>query len=739
MTTPVDSPCSSRHMDACLGCYQALPENPFLSMWEEVVIPFCGEECATQWNTARAAIPHDGFTDDDTANRVQFVASGLCPASSAFDFNGMDLSVRPQDDFFHYAVGNWIKDNEIPEGYSRWGTFSQLSKMNTERLKNLFQGDFQVDSHDDELAINFYKSYCNLESQEEAGLGPVQGILDQINGITGMDGLVAAIGSLQASGFSVFFSKGVAPHPKDNSKNILHIGQGGLNLGDYEIYLEENDTEANKNAEKRAAYHEYLETIHSLAGASEAEAKASATAIFNIEREFASAFLTKEERRDVELTTNIFTIEEANAEFQVDARVLFAAIGISPEVMDITNPRLIKKVFSVLASADLEMLKDYMKFKCINAVAPALGKAFYDAHFHLYSRVMNGVEESKPLEERATDYTMSFLGDAVGKLYVKKFFSPGQKAKVVEMVDVVREAIAERIAKLNWMEDETKEKAIEKVQQMEVQVGYADDEHWTDYSTLNSISSDQPLASNMLDILRFEEQRDLAKLGKDVDRQDWPWPPQTVNACNSPDLNKINFPAGILQEPFFTDDPAVSWGAFGMVICHEIIHSFDDQGRKYDLNGNQADWWKEADAERFEAHAKVIVEQFNNYPMHFADGSSQNVRGELCLGENIADLGGLNIAFAAFKKTLESNPLQDVNGFTPEQRFFLGFAQVWRYKIQDALARNHLNNDPHSPPLWRVNGSLSQIPEFKAAFSLPDECPMVVPEDKRSKMWTDES
>lgn len=738
MTAPVDSPSSRAYMDACMGCSQALPENPFLSLWEEVFVPFCGEECAKKWNVEKAAVPHDGFTEDETANRVQIAASGLSPRSSAFDFSGMDLSVHPKDDFFHYAVGNWIKENEIPEGYSRWGTFSQLAKMNTERLKNLFQGDFQVESHDDELAINFYNSYCNLEKQEEAGLTPVQGLLDQINDICDVEGLVRTIGALQASGFSVFFSKGAAPHPKDNTKNILHVGQGGLNLGDYEIYLEEHDTEANKNAEKRAAYHQYLETIHTLAGASEAEAKASAAAVFTIERELATAFLTKEERRDVELTTNLFTVEEANAEFQFDTRLLFAAIGINPEVMDVTNPRLVKKAFSILGSADLPMIKDYLKFKCINAVAPALGKSFYDAHFHLYSRVMSGVEESKPLEERATDSTMGYLGDAVGKLYVKKFFSPEKKARVVEMVDVVKEAFAERIAKLNWMEDQTKEKAIEKVQQMIVQVGYADDEHWTDYSSLNGITADRPLASNMLDILRFEEQRDLSKLGKDVDRHDWPWPPQTVNACNSPDLNKINFPAGILQEPFFTDDPAVSWGAFGMVICHEIIHSFDDQGRKYDLHGNQADWWTEADAERFEAHAKVIVEQFNNYPMNFADGTSQNVRGELCLGENIADLGGLNIAFAAFKKTLETHPLEDVNGFTPEQRFFLGYAQVWRNKIKDALARNFLNNDPHSPALWRVNGALSQIPEFKEAFSLPDECSMVIPEDKRSKMWTAE-
>ncbi len=722
----------------CDECRGVLPLDPQKQSFEGKIFKFCSNECQTEWSSQRKIACRDGFSEDLSESKAAGIAAPLLAEKvrADFDFEGMDLSVDPAKDFYHYAVGKWIQKNPLPEGYPRWGSFGEISKNNIEKIKNILENGFEVQSHSDHLLLSLYQSFLNLDQQNGEGIAPISHLFDYIHAISNHSELNEMFAILHRSGIDVFFGLHVQPHPKDNSFNILSIEEGILNLGDYEIYLEKFDTPANQNAKKREEYIQYVTRLFTLSGESREDANAMARTVFAFEQEMATHFFTKEERRDVEKTTNLFSIEELQQRFGFPFTQFFSVLEVQPKEFNVSNPFLLQRMAELFDKTDPNRFKLYLRLTCLNRMASALGTQFYDLKFNFHSKVMRGIETAKPVKERAIEACGVYLGDAIGKIYVSKFFSPEKKAKVVEMVNTVREAFAIQISALNWMEPETKARAIKKVQAMAVQVAYPDAEHWTDYEPLQNISAGSPLAENLLEIMKFKTQREFDKLAKPVDRLDWPWSPQTVNACNSFNLNKINFPAGILQYPFFTQDPAVNWGAFGMVICHEIIHSFDDQGCKYDLQGNQKEWWQREDKERFDAHAKLIKEQFDDYSMVFTDGTSQNVRGGLCLGENIADLGGLNIAYTAFQLSQKTNPLPVINGFTPEQRFFLSFAQVWRNKATDEFVKNALANDPHSPPLWRVNGTLSQMPEFRAAFSLPENCPMVIPKEKRSTMWS---
>jgi putative endopeptidase len=655
---------------------------------------------------------------------------------SAFDWEGMDHTINPADDFYHYAVGEWIRKSEIPEGHPRWGRFLEIRKNNTDRLRTLMKEGFPVSSHSDALIQSYYESYLNTSLQNQLGLSPLQPYLNQIDAIDSVDSLFLTLADFQQKGLSPLFRMSVVPHPHDNKRHIISLGQGALNLPDDEIYISSHDTDANKNSDKRLAYQNYLSRSFSKMGYNSQDAIQKAGNVFSLEKEMASAFYTKEERRDVARNINLFSLDTLNNKTSFPlADLLNEKMKLNIAEVNVENPTFLKSLENITKLDKLEAIKDYLRFSLVNEMSPMLGDEFFTSHFEMYQTALLGVKKPKPLEERAIDNLNAYLGDALGKVYVSRFFSAEKKKEVDAMVETSKEALIDSIGSLNWMQESTKATAIKKVEKMIVQVAYPDDKHWTDYTALKGITASQALSLNTLAALQFEQQREFDKLRKGVDKEEWPWSPQTVNACNCPDLNKINFPAGILQFPFFTADPAVNWGAFGMVICHEIIHSFDDQGRKFDVDGNVADWWTEEDGKAFDAHAKVIVDQFNEYSITFSDGTSKNVRGELCQGENIADLGGMTVAYEAFKLYLKDHPLPNVRGFTPEQRFFLGYAQVWAYLSEEDFARGQLDNDPHSPPVWRVNGALSQLPEFREAFNLPENCSMVIPETKRSKMW----
>lgn len=713
----------------CECCEQILPEAPTESEISGVIHFFCSTECEKNWSQNRKLKLHDGFTDDITANKTAEISSALFSSyENAFDWSGMDLSVKPGDDFFHYAAGKWIANVQIPKGHSGWGSFYEVAKKNQDRLQELLTEQFVPTCDSDEILLNFYKSYLNLEAQNEAALSPIADYLEKIDSIACFEDVVDILAFLQKHGIPSFFSLWVSAHPYESERNIVRIGQGVLGMGDHQLYIDE------KKDGIRKAYLKYVEKIFELSGEGEKSAAGLAGKLFAFEKELAETFMSKENERKIEMTTHLFDRPQLQKTFDFPFDRFFKQMGISPLVVNVKNEEFLK--FAVKLSREIESIKLYLRFTVINSFKSALGAEFFQSSFDFYQKTLNGVETPKPIQERMIDSMNSMLGDALGKLYVAKFFSPEKKRSVEEMVFFVKKAFFQRIDQLGWLGEDTKAKAIEKVQAMEIQVAYPDEEHWTDYSRMEKISGDSPLAYHFKEIFSFESQREWGKVEKPVDRREWPWPPQVVNACNMPNRNMLNFPCGILQYPFFTSDPAVNWGAFGMVFCHEMIHSFDDQGRKFDLHGNQADWWSEEDKEKYDKYAKEIVEQFNEYSLSFSDGTTQNVRGELCLGENIADLGGLQIAYCAFQEYLKSHPLPIVNGFTPEQRFFLGYAQVWRVKLTEESEKLKLNNDPHSPPLWRVNGVLSQMPEFKKAFGLDGDCPMVRPEEKRSKMWS---
>lgn len=653
----------------------------------------------------------------------------------SFDWEGMDSKVSPSDDFYQYAVGTWVENTQIPEGHPKWGAFHEIRQNNVKKIQSLFQDKFIAKTHEEKLLYHFYHSFLDTKKQDKQGVTPLKKILSAIDRVKTRKELVQLIGNLHSQGFSPVFTQGVLPHPYDNTKNILWFGQAKINLPDYEIYLEKFDTQANKHESQRKAYQSYIKKIFNLLGVSDDQANADSKKVFELEKMFAYVFYTKEQARDVKLSTNIYSKEQLKEEIPFSYDLLFSTMEIDPKQINIINPKLLKELVRIVENEDIDTIKTYIKFSCVNSLATALGKEFFDAHFALYSKTLSGIEKPKPIEERAIDLANSILRDPLGKVYVSRFFQPEKKEIALEMVDHIKNAFVKKIDHLTWLEEPTKKKAIEKLQKMIVQIGYPDEGHWVDYSSVTHLDKNKSLAENLLTLYAFHAKDDFQKLKKPVDPYAWQMGAQVVNACNVPLQNKIIFPAGILQAPFFADDPAICWGAFGMVISHEIIHSFDDQGRQFDANGNLNNWWQEKDKESFESHAKVIKEQFDAYTLTFSDGTKEHVRGQLCLGENIADLGGLTIAFEAFEEFQKKHYVPTIKGFTPEQRFFLGCAQVFKSKDTDSHSKLMINNDPHSPSIWRINGSFSQMPAFKKAFNLKGRCPMVISDEKRSKMW----
>jgi len=656
---------------------------------------------------------------------------------SAFDWEGMDTSISPGDDFYHYAVGTWMKEAKIPKGRPSWGTFNVIHQENIRKIQSLFSSDFVAKTHDEKLLGQFYDSYKNIGLQNEAKLEPIRSLLESITSIGSVEELIHTLGDLNKKGFSAFFTMGVGSHPYEGKKPILYIGEAHLNLPDYEIYLDKFDTETNNHEMKRNKYLSYVESMFVLLGYSKEEAKQKANNIYSLEKSFAKDFYTKEERRDVLRRTNLYDYDKLQVDIPFTYEPFFNRMEMIPTSINVMNPKSLASIIEKIRNENLETLKTYLEFTVANSLAPYLGENFYALYFDLYGKTLHGISAPKPIDERAVEASSRFLSDPLGKAYVSRFFSHEKKEQALEMVDLIKKAFVQKIGELNWLEEPTKQKALEKLQKMLVLVGYPDDEDWVDFSSL-TLDENQPLASNMLRIFAFHAKEEIERLKKEINPKQWQMGAQEVNACNVLTENKIIFPAGILQSPFFSEDPAICFGAFGMIISHEIIHSFDDQGRHFDAQGKQANWWQEKDLSHFESHARVIKEQFDRYAITFQDGSKQFVRGQLCLGENIADLGGVIIAYSAFEEYLKKHTVSTVKGFSPEQRFFLGCAQLFKTKKTEPFEKQALNNDPHSPPLWRINGTLSQVPAFRKAFALPDDCPMAELENP-SYMWTSDS
>jgi putative endopeptidase len=648
------------------------------------------------------------------------------------DQSNFDTSVKPSDDFFLYANGGWIKRTEIPPEYSRWGSFNQLIEHNNEALHAIAEKASKTKSSDPttQKVGDYYASGMDEKAIDAAKTKPLGDELAKIDSVKDRNDVLNEIAHLHMIGVNAFFNFGSSQDDKDSTREIANALQGGLGMPDRDYYTKDDDA----SKKLRDAYVAHVSKMLTLLGEPADKAADGANKILALETSLAQASRTRVELRDPEKNYNKMTQDELQkltpdwnwADY-------FNGIGLAnPGDIDVHQPDFFKAMDSVFTSTSLDDWKTYLRWHLINDTAPALSNDLVNEDFNFKETTLRGTKQIKPRWKRVITAEDGQIGEAIGKLYVDQYFPPAAKARALELINNLKEALADRIKTLDWMDEPTKKAALEKLAAFQVKIGYP--QKWRDYSTL--MINRGPWVLNGIRADNFEAKRDLNKIGKPVDRTEWGMTPPTVNAYYNPKMNEIVFPAGILQPPFFfaSADDAVNYGGIGCVIGHEMTHGFDDQGRKYDKVGNLTDWWTKESADAYEKRRKAVVDQYNEYePL-----PGLHVNGELTQGENIADIGGVKLAYAALQKALDKHPEErnkKIDGFTPEQRFFLAFAGIWRQKIRDEDQKLRLNTDPHSPGHFRVNGPLSDLPEFAKAFNVPDGSPMVRPADKRANIW----
>lgn len=651
----------------------------------------------------------------------------------AIDPANMDETIKPGDDFFHYASGSWIKNNPIGDEYSQYGAFTELREMTKEQLKDLVTevsnlSDVAQGTAEQKIR-DFYNSGMDTARINELGIQPIKADFERIDKIENHTDLQEEIARLHNKGLSAVFSFFASVDPGNSKMNIATFNQGGLGLTDVEYYTSDDP----KSKEIRQKYVEHMEKMFRLAGLPADEATGYAQTIMKIETRMAESSMTRLEQRDPVATYNKMSLadfEEMTPAYNWD--LYFSMLGIkSPEEMNIRMPEFYREVSVMIGDVPVKDWKKYLKWTVLNGNANYLSGEIEKADFDFYQGYFQGIKEMKPRWKRITELTSSYLGEPLGKIYVKKHFPPEAKERMESLVANLKASLGERIKELAWMSDSTKEKALEKLQAMTVKVGYPDEGKWIDFSKFQVADGD--FLANVYKGRKFYKQRTLDKIGKPVDRDEWVMPPQTVNAGYIPVYNEIVFPAGILQPPFFfmdADDP-VNYGAIGVVIGHEMTHGFDDKGRMFDKDGNLKDWWKPEDAENFNRQTKVLVDQYETFTIL----DSLNVDGELTLGENISDNGGLNIAWDAMQKAMNGKETEAIQGFTPEQRFFLAYAQLWRQVIRDEEMIRRLKEDVHSPGIARVNAAVVNIPHFYSAFDIEPTDKLYVAEEERADIW----
>ncbi|MCC3151978.1 M13 family metallopeptidase [Hymenobacter sp. BT770] len=643
----------------------------------------------------------------------------------------IDPSVKPCEDFFHYASGNWMKNNPIPASETRWGSLNELTAHNQAALR-LILNDAAKNAAKAAKGTNaqkvgdFYASAMDSAAIEAAGLKYLQPHLNRIAAIKDLGEMQRFLADPKAPAGNVWFGAGVGQDDKISSQYAVQLRQGGLSLPDRDNYLKDDA----RSKAIRAAYDTYLVNTFKMLGDDAATAKANATAVQRIETRLAKASKGRVELRDPYANYNKMTVAEANAAYPNLALPLSLKgndLGAAKEVI-VGQPDFLKEVNTMLKEEPIADQKQYLRWHLVTSLTAALPQAFGDESFR-FSQVVSGAKQQQPRWKRALSSTDRTLGFAFGQLYVDKAFSPAAKARAKQMIENLRVAYAERIKATDWMSAGTKAEALKKLNAFTVKIGYPD--KWKDYSGLN-ISRESYL-NNLLAAREWATKDQSSHFGKPIDRTEWGMTPPTVNAYYSPAKNEIVFPAGILQPPFFDPkaDDAVNYGGIGAVIGHEMTHGFDDQGRQYDAQGNLKDWWTKEDAEKFNAKADAVGKQYDA----FMPLDSVHVNGKLTMGENLADLGGLTIAYQAFEKTPQAKAQAKIDGFTPEQRFFLAFGQVWRTNIRPEAVRQQVQTDPHSPAQFRTNGPLMNMPEFYKAFGCQDGNKMMRAAADRSKIW----
>ena len=651
------------------------------------------------------------------------------------DPKNMDTSVKPGDDFFRYANGAWIKRTEIPPEYSRWGAFNELIERNSDALHVIAEkaSKTPVDpklAPETQKVGDYYASGMDEKTIEAMRTKPLQDEFNKIEMIKDRQDVLAEIAHLHTIGVNAFFDFGAGQDAKDSTRDIAQAVQGGLGMPDRDYYTKQDAD----MKEKREKYVAHVAKMLTLLGEPADKASDDAKKILALETKLAEASRTRVQLRDPIKNYNkmgVRQLQDLTPDWNWSD--YFKKINlVEPGDINVHQPEFFKSANDLFRSASLDDWKAYLRWQLINATAPDLSKDFVDEDFDFKERVLRGTQQIKPRWKRVILSEDGEIGEALGKLYVGFYFPPEAKARALDLVNNLKEALADRINTLEWMDEPTKQEALKKLAAFTVKIGYPD--KWLDYSLLQIDRG--PFVLNTVRAEKFEAERDVNKIGKPVDRTDWGMTPPTVNAYYNSNMNEIVFPAGILQPPFFYPDAddAVNYGAIGAVIGHEMTHGFDDQGRQFDARGNLRDWWTPKSAEEFKKRSGAIVQQYNEYePL-----PGMHVNGELTQGENIADIGGVKLAYAALQKALDKHPEErgkKIDGFTPEQRFFLSFAAIWRSKIRDEDQKLRLKTDPHSPAQYRVNGPLSDSPEFQKAFNIPDGSPMVRRADKRVNIW----
>jgi putative endopeptidase len=634
-------------------------------------------------------------------------------------------AVKPGDDFFQYVNGGWLDTTEIPADRSSYGAFQMLDELSEQRVKSIVEDLSKTTPSAgsvEQKIGDVYAAYMDQTGIETKGLAPAEGDLQKIAGLKSYGELSALFGS---PGFMSPVGMYVDLDAKNTERYILTAVQSGLGLPDRDYYLKD------KYADIRKAYEAYVAKMLALGGASQAKAAADAKTVLALETKIAKAHWPVEKRRDRDLTYNLKTISALKSYAKgIDWDAYLKAMGADDvKDLNVAEDSAVKAISSLVPKVPLAQWKTYQRFHYLSAHAQYLPKAFDDANFDFYGKVLEGRKEQRDRWKRGVDVVEGSLGEAVGQVYVQRFFPAEAKEKMQDLVANVKTAMRARLQNLEWMSPETKQEAMTKLDQFGAKIGYP--EKWRDYSTLEIKPGD--VFGNARRAEEFSLAYDLERLRKPVDKREWLMLPQTVNAYYWPKMNEIVFPAAILQPPFFDPyaDPAINYGAIGMVIGHEISHGFDDQGRKSDGKGLLRDWWSKEDAAAFNARADKLVAQYSRYePL-----KGFNINGRLTLGENIADLAGILVAYDAYQLSLKGQPAPVIEGLTGDQRFFMAEAQVWRSKMRDEMLKQRLTSGPHSPPMYRVNGLMPNIDAWYAAFNVqPGDKLYVKPED-RVRIW----
>jgi len=649
--------------------------------------------------------------------------SGQAPdkASSALGFSvkNIDTTANPCVDFYQYACGTWVKDNPVPADQSRWGRFDLLEENNRDVLREILETASKPDAGREStvrLIGDYYAACMDEKAVEAAGLKPLEDELGQIRGLRDKAQIAAVVARLHREGADVMFQFSSGQDFKDSNQVIAQVDQGGLGLPDRDYYLKQ-DAESEK---LRHQYVEHVARMFVLAGETAAEAKAAAETVMKIETALATGSLDNVSRRDPEKVYHKIGTQEMEALAPVFQWKEYLRASGSPEFasVDVAWPAFLQALNGTIERFSLADWKTYLTWHLLHAAAPLLPQAFVQENFDFYGKTLTGTTELRPRWKRCVDFTDSELGEALGKQFVDKTFGAEGKARTLKMVDALEKALGQDLEQLPWMTAETKKQALVKLHGIANKIGYPD--KWRDYSSV-VIRRDDPLG-NTARADAFEFQRQLNKIGKPVDRQEWGMTPPTVNAYYDPSMNDINFPAGILQPPFYDNsmDDAVNFGGIGMVIGHELTHGFDDQGRQFDAHGNLRDWWTPVDAKEFEKRAACVAQEYSKFEV--APGAFVN--GQLTLGENTADNGGVRIALMALLNTIGDSD-KKIDGFTPEQRLFLSFGQIWCNNQREESLRMQVKTNPHAPGKERVNGVVQNMPEFQKAFSCQAGQPMV--------------